>query len=167
MGFYECIYDCGDKNYCVSIGSSLDNFKSTSWIYCEKHIKCDKYYDIFNFLRRYATNVKHHSTRIKVIDTKMNSKGIKLSKIELIDVTEIKFKEFNLDDRKKILFSEFNDEPSWNTVEDGKIIIIDNIDSYDCNIPVDSPICIDQNIIFNWHTNSVVTIDEYNEYNKN
>lgn len=41
MGFYECIYECGDGNYCVSIGSSLDNFESTSWIYCDKHKNCE------------------------------------------------------------------------------------------------------------------------------
>lgn len=43
MGFYECIHDCGideegNNCYCVSIGSSLDNFQSTSWsILCKKH----------------------------------------------------------------------------------------------------------------------------------
>ena len=53
MGFYECIHDCEDQNYCVSIVSSLDDFQSTSWIFCEKHKLPENRIQIYNLFDFY------------------------------------------------------------------------------------------------------------------
>jgi hypothetical protein len=38
MGFYECVYNCNDDDYCVDCASSLDNFQSISMLLtCKKH----------------------------------------------------------------------------------------------------------------------------------
>jgi hypothetical protein len=59
-----------------------------------------------------------------------------LIKAELIHISVTDLLKLGLKESKKIIFSEFNDEPLW-SIENDKIIIIDS--SY----------CIDPNIIFN------------------
>ena len=66
--------------------------------------------------------------------------------------------------QKKIYFSEFDDEPSWNITSESKIVIIDIIDTYRSTVRINSPKCENPNIIFNWSTNSVMTIDEFNKF---
>jgi len=58
MGFYECIYDCGNGNYCVNCTSSLQGFKSPpAWlVICDKH-KLDvgqvwQSYSLANFISK-------------------------------------------------------------------------------------------------------------------
>ena len=158
MGFYECVHDCDDDNYCVSISSSLDSFESISWIYCEKHKLSPNYYDIFNFLRRYSQNPTHLFTRINIIETKQNHNKRDISKIELMDVTKKMFDNFKLNEMKKIYFSEFDDCPSWEVV-DNKIIIIDYIHNYESRKIIKSPINENPNVIFNWATYRVEKIN--------
>lgn len=159
MGFFETIHDCGDGNYCVSIVSSLDDFKSISWVHCQKHKNNPKYYNIYNFLKRYSTNPFNFNTRINILDSKKNSRDKTLTKFELIDVSKEKLNEFKLLESKKIYFSEYDDLPSWNII-DGKVIFIDYIDDYKSQIPVDSPICKDRNVVFNWQKNMVEILTE-------
>ena len=72
MGFYECIYDCGDNCYCVSIDTTIDIDSQPSYILCAKHknnksiIKCD----IYNFMRRYSKTPRHIYTTLNIIDRK-------------------------------------------------------------------------------------------------
>jgi len=55
MGIYECIYDCGDENYCVSC-FSLDDCPP-GWAYiCKKHqlIIGNKFkYDLKDFILKH------------------------------------------------------------------------------------------------------------------
>lgn len=174
MGFYECVYECGDGCYCVSIGSSLDNFESTSWIFCSKHKDPNSrkvYYDLTNFTRKFSNKITRTRVTAKVVDTKLNARNILLTKLEL-NLTPDEFNKLELKDSKKLYFSEFDDEPSWQIIEE-KIYIIDGQNQFNTTESIesiDSPLCTDRNIIFNWQTNKVQTIDEYNtwkiEYDK-
>jgi len=152
MGFYDCIYDCGDGHYCVSIVSSLDNFQSTSWIYCDKHKHEDRVYDLFPFLRRYSKVAKHIWTRIQIVEQKFNAKGVRLSQVKLLDIPDLDA--LQLKESKKIFFSEFEDEPAFKQ-ENNQITIIDNMDGYNSHIPVNSPEYTGREVVFNWHTNKV------------
>lgn len=167
MGFYESIHDCGDNCYCVSIGSSLDNFESTSWIFCEKHKDSNNrkiYYDLTNFTRKFSNKMTRKYITAKVVDLKFNTKKMSLVKLEL-NLSVDEFNKLELKDSKKLYFTEFDDEPSWQIIE-GKIFVIDIKSQFNALDSIDSPPCKDPNIIFNWHTNKVMTIDEYNEWNK-
>jgi hypothetical protein len=167
MGFYECVHDCGDNCYCVSIGSSLDNFESTSWIFCEKH-KDPKnrktYYDLTNFTRKFSNKMTRQKIMADTVSIKSNARGIILVKLEL-KMNEGQFGRLELKESKKLYFSEFDDEPSWR-ITNNKIYIIDALSQFNEESVVDSPPCRDPNIIFNWSTNKVMTIDEYNEWYK-
>jgi hypothetical protein len=105
MGFYECVHYCGDNNYCVSIGSSLDNFYSTNWVFCPKHRSEENrnlIYNLCNFLRRYSkTFYCNYTCRIKILETKINSKGTTLIKAELFGVNILDLK---LENSRKNIF---------------------------------------------------------------
>lgn len=161
MGFYECVHDCGDNNYCVSVGSSLDNFESTSWIYCPKH-KSRKNrnlrYNLCNFIRRHAKTIgKCIYSKIKILQIKTNDKGVRLMKAELLDFD---ISTLGLIDSEKIYFSEFNGESSWEII-DGKVYIITIYENINDN--VNSPMCSDRNITFDWGTNQVINIKNHSE----
>lgn len=165
MGFYECVHDCGDNCYCVSIGSSLDNFESTSWIHCSKHKDINNqslFYDLTNFTRKFSDKMTQIHVTAKKIDSKLNAKDIMLIKLELNMTTE-EFAQLNLKDYRKLYFTEFDDEPSWQIIEE-KIYIIERFDQLNVTSYVDSPQCHDPNILFNWHTNTVMTKEEYEKW---
>lgn len=167
MGFYESIHDCGDGCYCVAIGTSLDDFDSTHWIYCTKH-KDPKhrniYYNLTNFTKRFAEKSMFKMVTGTIIDSKKNARNVTLIKLEL-NITKEEFDLFNLKDSKKLYFSEFDDEPSWSFVNN-KIYVIDAINNFNVSDTVNSPECKDENIIFNWQTYTAMTIDEYEEWKK-
>lgn len=165
MGFYECIHDCGDNCYCVSIGSSLDSFQSTSWIFCAKHKDPNNrkvYYDLTNFTRKFSNKMTRKYVTAKVVDSKINARKISLVKLEL-NLSIDEFNKLDLKDYKKLYFTEFDDEPSWQIIGE-KIYVIDSKNQFNSSDSIDSPPCKDPNIIFNWSTNKVMTIDEYNEW---
>jgi hypothetical protein len=161
MGFYECIHDCGEGNYCVSIACSLDGFESPpSWIFCNKHkggVNRITDYNLLNFSRRYSNMLTHKSCRANILESKTSTKGVKLQKIELLNVD---LKDLGLIESKKMYFSEFDDAPSW-YVEDDKVIIIDLLNEYNTYDHVDSPPYKGRDVIFDWSSNSVITFDEY------
>jgi hypothetical protein len=100
--------------------------------------------------------------RGKIIESKINTKNITLVKIE-IDINDKQFDDLQLKDYKKVYFSEFEDEPSWQIINK-KIYIIDALSQFSPSDTVDSPPCKDPNIIFNWQTNKVMTIEEYQQW---
>lgn len=158
MGFYECVHDCGDNNYCVSIGSSLDNFSSTDWIFCPKHQSQENRnltYNLCNFLRRYSKKFcRDHICKIKIVETKVNSKETTLIKAELFGVNVLDLK---LENSRKIYFTEFNEEPAWNVIDGRTFIIVPYENIYSS---VDSPMCKDQNIQFDWSKYQVYNVQE-------
>jgi len=94
------------------------------------------------------------------LETKKNAKGVDLTKIELLDFD---LKTLDLVESRKMYFSEFDDSPSWSiSEEDGKTIIIDVLCHNDIYYSIESKQCTDRNILFDWHTNQAMTIDEYN-----
>lgn len=165
MGFYECIHDCGDNCYCVSIGSSLDNFESTSWIHCSKHKDPNNrstYYDLTNFTRKFSDTMTKQKVTAKVIDKKLNAKNIMLIKLEL-NMTTNEFAKLKLKESKKLFFTEFDDDPSWQIIKE-KVYIIEILDHLNVTSNVESPPNQNPNICFNWHTNTVMTKEEYKEW---
>lgn len=170
MGFYDTIYDCGDGNYCVEICSSLDNFSSSSWVFCNKH-KDQKNrkikYNLKNFLRKFSYD-KHNNYYNKfvtgiILDTKNNNKNIELIKLEL-NISLEEFNELNLNPSKQLYFSEFNDEPSFQVLNN-KIYIIDARSQFNEENCVNSPICNNKNIIFDWQSYKIMILEEYkNKY---
>lgn len=160
MGFYESIHDCGDDCYCVSIGSSLDDFKSESWIYCNKHTDKEnrkKSYNTLNFKRRYSKSTDKASYDFEIVGTKTNAKGLKLAKIKIkshIPAENI-LKGMKLEESKKIYFSDFDDCPSW-YIENNELFIIDILDENNVHYYVDSPYCEDPNVFYDWQKNKVV-----------
>lgn len=98
----------------------------------------------------------------KEIDCKLNAKNVMLIKLEL-NMTIEEFAQLNLKDFRKLYFTEFDDEPSWQIIEE-KIYIIERLDQLNITSYVDSPQSHDPNILFNWNTNSVMTIEEYKEW---
>lgn len=158
MGFYETIYECGDNNYCVDIGSSLDNFQSHSWIFCDKHKHNHKlYYNMYNFMRRYSKLPSIFSAEVKIIEIKsigFANPTKKLIKLELVNTDINDINKWNLYESKKVYFSEFNDDPAWFVV-DNKIYIIDIYVESDMHESIDSKICTDRNVFFNWQKNKV------------
>jgi hypothetical protein len=95
----------------------------------------------------------------RLIETKVNAKKITLVKVELHMTVEA-FLLLELIESKKLFFSEFADEPSWQIV-DGKIYIIESLKQLNTTTAIDSPLCKDRNICFNWSTYTVMTKDEY------
>lgn len=148
-----------EGNYYVSIACSLDGFASPpSWIFCNKHKDCANRitdYNLLNFSRRYSNVPIHKSYRANILET--STKGIKLQKIELLNVD---LKDLGLIESKKMYFSEFNDAPSW-YVEDDKVVIIDLLNEHNTYVYVDSPAYEGRDVLFDWSSNSVITIDEY------
>ncbi len=128
MGFYECIYDCGNGNYCVDCASSLDGFKSPpSWlIICDKH-KLDvgqvwQSYSLANFISKYGK--KSH---MFPLDQKFQVKVLGYEPYKKFHLVKLQIDQFDteiLDEKKQIYFSQFADEPAW-TVANGKTILID------------------------------------------
>jgi len=164
MGFYESIYDCGDGCYCVAISSSLDMFKSTDWKFCQKHKNpdCRTYCKLSLFSKKYSKSYCSIISKAKIISTKENTKGFTLAKIEL-DITIDTFNKLNLMESKKIYFSEFNDEPSWQIIND-KIYVIDILSQFELFTVINSPLCNDTNILYNWYTSSIMTRNEYDKW---
>ena len=154
MGFYECVYDCGDDNYCVSICSSLDNFESSSWVLCPLHKNVAKHYNLFKFLKRYSANPHSIWTQIKILESRPNQRNQTITKFELVNFPKEKINELKLIESKKIYFSEFDDEPSW-TIIDDKVTLIDIIEQYHKEIFIKSPVCDKPNVHFNWSTYKV------------
>ena len=128
MGFYECIYDCGDNNYCVNCASSLDNYRSPpSWlIICDKHKlavgQTWKSYSLGNFIGKYSKLQNQTKWKpnyqVNVIDF-VPYKNFHLVKLEVDG-----FNILGLDESKQVYFSQFSDEPAW-SISNGKIILID------------------------------------------
>ncbi len=128
MGFYECIYDCGDGNYCVDCASSLDGFKSPpSWLFiCDKHKlavgQIWQSYSLTNFISKYGK--KSH---MFPLDQKFQVKVIGYEPYKNFHLVKLQVEQFDtgiLDEKKQIYFSQFSDEPAW-TVSNGKTILID------------------------------------------
>ncbi len=166
MGFYECIYDCGNGNYCVNCASSLDGFKSPpEWlVICDQHKLAVgqewQSYSLSGFINKYS-KLGHQvqwkpSYQVKVLDF-APYKNFHLVKLEVDD-----FDVSGLDYLKQVYFSQFADEPAW-TVSNGKTILTDifvqsNIKRV-CNTNPD--------ICFDWNENKVrhITDKEKEEYN--
>lgn len=128
MGFYECIYDCGNGYYCVDCASSLDGFQSppSFLIVCPKHqlVRGQTWekYLMKNFISKYIkrdNNIvwKTHY-KVKLLDF-IPYKNFHLVKLEVED-----FDISGLDETKRVYFSQFSDEPAW-TSSNGKTICID------------------------------------------
>lgn len=148
MGFYECILDCGDGCHCVSIESSLDNFVSTSYIFCDKH-KPEKgkklQYNLNQFLYQ---NTKKNITLIKNVE--ILNKNYKFIKLKVFDFN---INDYNLQEKNQIFITDFDCEPNF--VQDGEhAIIIDKY--YDGNIHINSSSYTGSDLIFDWERNKVI-----------
>jgi len=104
MGFYEIIHECGDNNYCVSVGSTLDDFNSVEWKYCKKHKLPEnriQKYNISNFCKRYSRCSKYITCPFKIIKEQTNFRGLCFAKIQLFNIDLC---DLNLQESKKIFF---------------------------------------------------------------
>ena len=152
MGFYECIHDCGNDNYCVSIGSSLDNFESISWMFCDKHklrkeMQCR--YKLSQFLRRYSKSTSYTLVNVQIEDI--------FGKYVVMRI-------FNggtllplLQPSNMIYFSQYNNEPSWKV--DGNDLVI--IDHFYESMFVGSPEYKGTDWIFSWRTHKILSRADY------
>lgn len=117
MEFYECIYDCGEGNYCVDCGTSLGNFKSppTFMIICKKHQlgKGAKFeYDMSDFMEKFSSDgVSKNIYNVEVID--FSGPYVRFR-------TDLDCSNFNI--RDIITYSCFNDAQSWE--KDGNNYIV-------------------------------------------
>lgn len=165
MGFYECIYDCGDGYYCVDCASSLDNFQSppSFLIICPKHqlVKgqvWEKYF-LARFIEKYSKRDSKIDYKpyyqVKVLDF-VPYKNFNLVKFEVED-----FDVSRLDESKRIYFSQFSDEPAWNR-SGGKTICIDAFTQNNIKRSANT----DSSICYDWHKNQVrkITQEELEEW---
>lgn len=111
MGFYECVYDCGDDNYCVDMSSSLDNFKSCCLcLCCEKHkLKIGgKYKYNLSSLYKNRQIIFYHD--VEIVDLKDDYVRMKVT----LDVNL-------LDEKNKKYFLMFGEEvSSWEIIGEKK-----------------------------------------------
>lgn len=154
MGFYECIYDCGDGDYCVEIGSSIDNFNNIDTVLtCDKHNLCigSKFKNnLTNFIRKHGIRqVKNNSFNCEILDVKSTKvKNGKLTVIQLkTDLDCSSFKESS-----KLYYSVFNYSPSWILDSDGKYIITILLR----DIIIQGRYCDDKSIFWNWEANTLI-----------
>lgn len=130
MGFYECIYDCGDGDYCVDCSSSLDDFGSppSFIVKCKKHtlVKGVKFkYNLSDFIKNFTymtdgeDEYKSHIYDVEFIEMRYTEvKGGFLPIVQMFVSNLHTFKE-----SKKLFFSVFDDAPSWKFLPDGRIKI--------------------------------------------
>ncbi len=159
MGFYECIYDCGDGNYCVDCASSLDGFKSPpSWlVICDEHKlavgQVWQSYSLGNFISKYGKKSQmfplDQKFQVKVLDW-VPYKNFHLVKLQ-VDHFDTKI----LDEKKQIYFSQFADEPAW-SVSNGKTILIDIFVQNNINRVRNT----NPNIFYDWNGNKVRQITD-------
>lgn len=150
MGFYEIIHDCGNGNYCVSIGAA--DFNNCHWIRCKFHKEIRKKgskfeYSLENFFRRYGFNRNRSYYNVEVVDS--------FSKYEVMRVFGAASISENLNPKKKIYFSQYNDEPSWKV--DGEDLII--IDHYYSSMIKPPPIYEGNEYRFCWDTYKIVKVN--------
>ena len=165
MGFYECIYDCGDGNYCVGCASSLDNFQSppSFLIVCPKHQLVQgqiwEKYLLRNFIGKYIKRgnqvVWKLNYKVKVLDF-IPYKNFHLVKFEVED-----FDVSGLDESKRVYFSQFSDEPAWSS-SNGKTICIDVFTQNNIVRTHNT----NQSVCYDWKTNQVrqISLEEKQEW---
>jgi hypothetical protein len=149
MGFYESIIDCGDECYCVTIGSSIDEFKTTSYIFCDKHkpeVGKKLQYNFHNFLLKNTKQKINCIKDVEIIDMKKES-NYTFIKLRVFDFN---IKEMNLLEKNQLFIGSFNCEPNYmQENEDSNTAII--IDKYlDDNIHIGDNYCINDNVYFDW-----------------
>jgi len=165
MGFYECIYDCGDGNYCVDCSSSLDGFQSppSFLIVCPKHQLIQgqtwEKYMLEKFIEKYSKRdskvVYKPYYQVKILDF-VPYKNFHLVKFEVDD-----FDVTGLDNSKQIYFSQFSDEPAWSK-SNGKTICIDAFTQNNIVRTHNT----NQSICYDWQKNQVrqITLKEKQEW---
>lgn len=125
MGFYDFICECG----CVSVTSSLDNFQSSDyWVICDEHkleVGKEFLYDLTDFRRRHGCITNQNFKNVKILDIQYN----KSRRLTYVKMKVQQFDTSNLKSSKKIYFSEFDDEPSFEQHSENAIII----DIFDSN----------------------------------
>uniref|UniRef100_A0A6C0BCW6 Uncharacterized protein n=1 Tax=viral metagenome TaxID=1070528 RepID=A0A6C0BCW6_9ZZZZ len=163
MGFYETIFNCEDGNYCVSIGSTYDDFHSKDDLnWC---ILCDKHRDIkigSKFKYNFGLFIEKFEKRSLSSSNSLEDQDV-IKDVEVVDmkdftikngiITIIRFKTdldlSNLDESKKINFSMFGNEEitSW----DDDIITTQFFKS--C---IHRELYRGSDIFYNWKTNKIV-----------
>lgn len=158
MGIYECVHDCGDGDFCVSIGSSLDGFKDTQWICCNKHKKIapgSKFkYNLTRFINQFSNeNTYDNIYDVEVVDLK--NMQIRDGTIQIVRFklgTSFQDVMSNLIESRKINFSIFdNDVTSWEQINDTEYIITLQFFTND----IHRPIYNGNEYYFNWDTHQV------------
>lgn len=180
MGFYENIYDCGDGDYCVDCGSSLDGFAS-SWIMrtCKKHklvkgVKLDLNITVFiNTFRKihpeleaararcagdidYADlyNIGQTLVTIPVEFVEKRQTPVRGGSLEVVQLlasgTDLDVS--LLDDQKKLFFSAFDDAPSWEVLPDERVRLTL---LFDMSMVRFGPLYCGREVWWNWEKNAL------------
>lgn len=127
MGFYESIHDCGDGEYCVTIGSSIDNFSSIQHVItcskCNPKIGSKFKYDLSEFIKKHSKNISDFTQKIydiEVIDYKPTEvKGGYLNVIRMKTNLNCNL----LNKSTQIFYTIYDNVPSWIDDGNGNFII--------------------------------------------
>jgi hypothetical protein len=163
MGIYECIWNCGNGNYCVSCCTTLDNDNTPWWLkICKAHelVVGNTYtYSLCKFIKRYSAGLStfmDDCVKATLLETKKNSKGLTLVKL---NVTMFDLKQ--LSSSKIMYFSEFDDAPSWKILPDGTVELID-VFVQENFVRV---MCHNENIYWNYEKRDICNISDLHHDN--
>lgn len=128
MGFYECIYDCGEDNYCVDCGSSLDNFSGSWWLsVCKKHelkVGGKFKYNLYEFIKKFTKtgeSIQKNVYDVEILE--IANVEVKCGRMTIVRMkTDLDCSKMN--ESKKIFYSMLDDAPSWKKTKGGYIITL-------------------------------------------
>lgn len=191
MGFYECIHDCGDGEHCVSIGSSIDNFASTSWaILCNKHKSIDvgsKFKYIFkSFIEKFKKSNRNQFIELVLDRSKSTDEILDMIKnerlqnsfareVEIVDMKDFKIRkgtikivrfkvtdlDFSILDPSKKINFSMFDGDVSSWDENSKIVTL----QFDKNCIYRSPY-YGKELYYRWNCNKIGRIEDYKLHEK-
>lgn len=190
MGLYECIHNCGldeegNTCFCVSMGSSLDSFQSTSWqILCNKHnnirIGSKFRYNLRDFINKFGPTkqqrkVKNLDYFEDVIDWDLPY----IYDVEVVDIKDVKIKNGTVEvirmkvpldcstfiESRKINFSMFDgDVTSWEKCSSDDSSVIITLQFHTGSIY--RPCYKGTEYFYSWNSNKVIKTSNNQEINE-